>query len=116
MKDIGISCAKNSYDRTAGTPLGCSNDQDYDAGLCYPPCEHDADGVGPVCWGQCPEGLVNCGGSLCLTPEETCSDYITGVTLDVLKATIAIASANPAGAVIDISKLALDFTYPNCPT
>ena len=38
MKDIGISCTKNSYGRTVGKPLGCKPDQVEDAGLCYPPC------------------------------------------------------------------------------
>ena len=69
MTDIGISCAKESYGRTAGTPLTCAPGEEYDAGLCYPPCDYGADGVGPVCWGNCPAGTVECGGALCLTPD-----------------------------------------------
>ena len=55
MTDIGISCAKDSYGRTAGIPLTCKPDKKYDTGLCYTPCEHDADGKGLVCWGKCPK-------------------------------------------------------------
>ena len=75
MTDIGISCAKNSYSRTAGTPLTCHKDQEQSGALCYSPCEHEADGVGPVCWGQCPKGTKECG-ALCLGEDEICSEYI----------------------------------------
>jgi len=40
--------AKNTYGRGVGVPLGCAPGQDYDAGLCYPPCGANQDGVGPV--------------------------------------------------------------------
>ena len=35
MTDIGISCQKHSYGRTAGTPLICKPEEDEDAALCY---------------------------------------------------------------------------------
>ena len=116
MTDIGISCAKESYGRTAGTPLTCKPDEEYDAGLCYTPCEHDANGVGPVCWGHCPAGTTNCGGALCLSPDKTCSEYIAGDFKDVFKAVIDIASAcaKPTGCVIDIAEIATDYTFPEC--
>ena len=115
MTDIGISCAKESYGRTAGTPLTCTEEQEYDAGLCYTPCDHDAHGVGPVCWGSCPVGTTQCG-ALCLTPDESCSEYVSGDFKDIFKAVIEIASHSAAGAVIDISKIALDYTFPECPS
>ena len=113
MKDIGISCQKDSYGRTAGTPLTCKPGEDYDAGLCYTPCEHGADGKGPVCWGHCPSGTEQCG-ALCLTPDKSCSDYVAGDFADVFKAVISIAEGSAAGTAIDISKIALDYTYPEC--
>ena len=73
MTDIGVSCHKDSYGRTAGDPMQCSPDEDYDAGLCYPKCDHGADGVGPVCWGHCPPNTTECGGTLCLENGTTCS-------------------------------------------
>jgi hypothetical protein len=48
--DIGVSCQKLTYGRTAGVPLTCSNDEQYDAGLCYPKCKSSYHGIGPVCW------------------------------------------------------------------
>lgn len=41
---------KVAYSRGVGTPMICSADEDYDAGLCYQKCEAGYTGVGPVCW------------------------------------------------------------------
>ena len=41
---------KTSYGRGAGVTLGWLPGEEYDAGLCYPPCPSGYDGVGPVCW------------------------------------------------------------------
>ena len=56
MTDIGVSCAKSSYGRTAGKPLQCKPEEEMSGALCYPPCPAGSKGVGPVCWGYCPEG------------------------------------------------------------
>lgn len=114
MTDIGVSCHKDSYGRTAGDPMGCDSTEDYDAGLCYPKCNYGADGVGPVCWGHCPPGTTDCGGTLCLENSTTCSQQITDEIKDSADLVLAIAEASVTGAVIDISKLMLDFTYPEC--
>lgn len=51
MTDIGVSCQKQSYGRTAGRPLGtCAAGLEADAGLCYPACKAEFKGVGPMCW------------------------------------------------------------------
>ena len=34
--------------------MSCDAGLDKDAGLCYKKCTDKYDGVGPVCWGQCP--------------------------------------------------------------
>ena len=73
MIDWGISCAKRAYGRGVGKPMICDPVlEDYDAGLCYPPCKYMTDGVGPVCWGDCPNGTLECAGMLCLQPTENC--------------------------------------------
>ena len=115
MTDIGISCQKDSYGRTAGKPLGCTSDMEYDAGLCYPPCPEGAEGVGPVCWGHCPEGTSSCGGVLCLDDDTKCTHQIIGTFKDIYKTVIDIARHAAAGTVIDIAEIATDFNYPNCP-
>ncbi len=49
--DIGVSCQKQSYGRTAGRVLNtCAAGLDADAGLCYPKCKEGFTGVGPMCW------------------------------------------------------------------
>ena len=49
-----------------------------------------------------------------MTPDKTCSDYVAKDFKDVFEAVIAIATGSAAGSVIDISKIALDYTYPEC--
>jgi hypothetical protein len=62
--DIGISCTKKSKGRGIGKPLGCAENEENDAALCYPKCNDvqgvkdvqaknpglQFNGVGPVCW------------------------------------------------------------------
>ena len=91
----------------------CKPDEEEDAALCYPPCEYGADGVGPVCWGHCPTGTTSCG-ALCLLPGESCAGYSAAVAIDVAKAVAAADSGSP-GIIIDMSKIASDFNYPECP-
>jgi hypothetical protein len=51
MPDMGVSCTKGSYGRTAGTPLhACPEGYEKDGALCYPLCKPKYKGVGPVCW------------------------------------------------------------------
>ena len=114
MTDIGISCSKESYGRTAGTPLGCKKGEEEDAALCYPPCRDDFDGVGPVCWENCPSGTNECG-ALCLVEGDKCTKEILDMAKVVVKAAVAFATGKDKGAIIDIAKLAKDLDYPNCP-
>jgi hypothetical protein len=68
--DIGVSCAKKSYGRGVGKPpTKCSGNQEYDAGLCYAPCKTGHKGVGPVCWGKCPEGFDDHGATCYKAPH-----------------------------------------------
>ena len=81
MVDIGVSCTKKTYGRTAGRPLVCRPDLVQDGALCYPECEAGTHGVGPMCWGNCPsEKPVKCG-ALCLPEGTTCSNHLWGLTL-----------------------------------
>merc|ERR1712032_141901 len=102
MTDIGISCSKHSYGRTAGTPLICKPDEDEDAALCYPPCKDDFNGVGPVCWENCPSETTECG-ALCLLEGEKCTKEILDSAKLVIKAAVAFATGHIKGGVIDIA-------------
>jgi hypothetical protein len=76
MKDIGVSCQKQSSGRGVGKIPSCRSDQDFDAGLCYPKCPAGTTGVGPVCWGSCPADMpVNCGAS-CAKSSAACAESI----------------------------------------
>jgi len=115
MNDVGVSCHKDWTNRGAGTVLVCEPELEYDAGLCYTPCEHDARGIGPVCWGNCPAGLTLCG-ALCITPDTTCTSAIFGPFFDIFKVSTKAATGNVPGAMKSTKDVANDFTYPECAT
>lgn len=121
MDDIGVSCAKASYGRTAGTPLGCPAGQVEDASLCYPPCDNDFNGIGPVCWGNCPTGFTPCG-ALCLNDGETCSGKIATLGQTGFQGVLAIVEAVAGGITKNITintiesviEFASGLVYPIC--
>jgi len=115
MTDIGISCAKDSYSRTAGAPLQCHEDQVQSGALCYPKCEHGADGAGPVCWGKCPASTRECG-ALCLGEDEICSEYVANEVKIAFQLTVDASEHTTAGTVIDMAHIGSELTFPNCPT
>lgn len=92
MSDIGVSCAKDSYYRGSGEVQSCPAHLESEAGLCYTPCEQDADGKGPVCWRSCPEGTTACG-ALCLAEGESCSAYLMDTFKGVFKGITALAKS-----------------------
>jgi len=113
MTDIGVSCAKKSYGRTAGTPLTCKSDEELSGALCYPPCRSGTKGIGPVCWGKCPKGTKQCG-ALCQAPGEDCASYIANTTIDTISLAADVADGNVVGAISGIASVANDFIYPIC--
>jgi hypothetical protein len=58
---LGDLLCAGSYGRGAGVLPGCPSGQVEDAGLCYPACELNYTGVGPVCWEDCPAGFTDVG-------------------------------------------------------
>ncbi len=103
--DDGATCRKthwkSSYGRSAGEIRVCSSDLENDAGLCYSPCESGYYGVGPVCWGECPEDMVPCAAG-CAKTAEICSDQIIEQVLAPLEVlgniTLAVLTAGGSTA------------------
>jgi hypothetical protein len=50
MHDVGVSCAKHTYDTGVGSRMTCNSNRELQNGLCYKPCEDGKVGHGPVCW------------------------------------------------------------------
>jgi len=45
------SCWLNSYGRGVGVPIStCDEELEENGALCYPDCESEYSGDGPVCW------------------------------------------------------------------
>ncbi len=83
--DIGVSCAKKSYGRGAGTiPKGCSDGKFNQHGLCYTACRTGYKGVGPVCWAEsCPTKFPTKCGLGCAVNSSECAwaivDKVTSI-------------------------------------
>ncbi len=55
-------CWKETYGRTAGTPMICKPGYNQDtAGLCYQKCQPDERGIATFCYKNCPQGLPDNG-------------------------------------------------------
>ena len=83
MKDVGVSCQKDSYGRGAGETLVCKDTEEEEAALCYNPCKNGFGGSGPVCWENCPDGMTECG-ALCLASGNSCSSDVKKIVEDIL--------------------------------
>ncbi|GMI43038.1 hypothetical protein TrCOL_g2443 [Triparma columacea] len=98
-KDGSIeTVAKKSYGRGAGYVLGCDDDEEEDAALCYDFCKEGFYGVGPVCWESCPEEEPVDGGAICCVDKQTCSDKILDLSTGLPKAIMEgiLAGEDPA--------------------
>lgn len=51
--DVGISCAKKTYDRGVGKIPGCRSGETMTAGLCHTPCKDGYEFRAGVCWKKC---------------------------------------------------------------
>jgi hypothetical protein len=98
-RDDGATCrkdaviiAKGSYGRGAGDLMICTSSLEYDAGLCYTPCGDGMDGIGPVCWGVCPQAMVPCGAG-CASSSGECANAIISQVTSVLDVAANIATA-----------------------
>lgn len=101
MKDIGISCQKDSYVVRPITPH-CGS-KEYDAGLCYNKCKENFTGVGPVCWKKCPaDRSVDCG-AMCGKTGQDClaaigeQIYAVGALIGKIAALVSSAGGSAAG-------------------
>ena len=117
MQDTGLSCAKEHYSRGHGHPLVCKEGWEQSGALCYPPCDHNAEGHGPVCWGSCPAGTFECG-ALCLAEGESCTDlHVSGEVRKAFHEANYAAETLPNGAAVNISYLVEgQMQFPNCGT
>ena len=92
MNDTGTGCAKQSEGRGAGTPMECPEGLEKDGALCYEPCSDGEDGVGPVCWRQCPSHVPETCGVGCTTDKQTCGSKTYDQVSSVVKAVLSMAS------------------------
>lgn len=87
---IANSCAKQTYGRDARTAK-CPAGEEFDTGFCYKSCGANADRVGPLCWGKCPAGWVQCGMG-CAPDSSKCNAATVDQIVSVLDSAASIAA------------------------
>ena len=93
--DIGVSCAKRSYSRGVGVPVStCPSNKEKDGLLCYNQCRSGFHGVGPVCWQNCPPGMVDCGAG-CAANKSACVTTTANMVMPGLELAIKITKSVP---------------------
>jgi len=128
MVDNGCLCstpgslfAKQTYGRGVGTPMVCSPELQYDAGLCYPECGPDSNGVGPVCWSYCPGNAPYTCGAICTTDEDVCKSTVDELAqtlyqllVQLVECVEEIASCNISQLKADIQNVIAQLNVPMC--
>ena len=87
-----IIVAKESRGRGVGEPMICGGGLEESAALCYTPCGEGSDGIGPVCWGQCPSSMpVECGAA-CAVSEDACIQSVRLMLIQGAKMAIDVVT------------------------
>jgi hypothetical protein len=98
----GLDIIKGSYGRGVGTvPTDCGAKQ-YDAGLCYNACNGSYSSVGPVCWGQCPTGMVACGAG-CAKDQTTCAMVTGNQVFSTVMLAVNVATFGSSGGATAVA-------------
>lgn len=99
---VDLSCAKRIHIGDP-IPMSCASNQQYDAGLCYSHCQNGFTGIGPVCWGQPPQGWVDCGFGAASSGAE-CAQAIADQIVSIGEAVLFIGSLGTSSTVTPIVK------------
>lgn len=81
----------------------CKPNEQYDAGLCYTPCNPGYKGIAHICWRVCPPHWAECGAA-CASSQEACA----GKVIDMVSSTIAMIAniatmATAPGGMLKVS-------------
>eukprot|EP00350_Pseudokeronopsis_sp_OXSARD2_P009697 CAMPEP_0170541878 /NCGR_PEP_ID=MMETSP0211-20121228/1482_1 /TAXON_ID=311385 /ORGANISM="Pseudokeronopsis sp., Strain OXSARD2" /LENGTH=142 /DNA_ID=CAMNT_0010844765 /DNA_START=353 /DNA_END=782 /DNA_ORIENTATION=- len=117
----GKFCLKAFYEISEKIDGLCEENEDYYFGLCYPNCEEELEGIGPICWSGCPEfDGIDCG-AICTTSEELCQMMIRedGKSINVIdliyEAEIKEHGHSKVGDIIEaLTALSPDFDFGYC--
>ncbi len=91
MTDSGAFCSKQTYTRSMTVP-GCASGTTNDSGLCYSSCGAGFDGVGPVCWSQCPSDHPFQCGAACAVNQSACAAAVGNMVYSTVGVAINAAS------------------------
>jgi hypothetical protein len=86
----GNRCLRPSYVREKSRPR-CEDGKEFRAGLCRNACPDGYNGVGPVCWAECPAEFPARCGMACATSEGSCAEAIIDQVMSVVEVAAQIA-------------------------
>ena len=102
--DTGCTCfrgvntiAKSTYGRGVGYPLKCPSNKVQDGALCYDSCKDGFKGVGPVCWGVCPDYYSHQCGALCVKSASDCATFFLNMGSSVVSSAMNLVAAVGTG-------------------
>ena len=97
-----LSCAKKIIIGDP-VPMTCPFGKQMDAGLCYNSCNPTYKGVGPVCWGQAPLGMVECGMGAA-SDSLKCAEITADQIMAVGETALFIGSLGSSGGLVGVVK------------
>ncbi|KAF0699919.1 Aste57867_9542 [Aphanomyces stellatus] len=98
--DDGEFCRKDSYGRGVGASrLGCPAGLDKSGLFCYPACKPHYNGVGPVCWPECPANAPFKCGLFCTSSAAACFSETVEIVGAATQVTLSLISQDFTGAI-----------------
>jgi hypothetical protein len=104
-------CRRSTYGRGVGASrLGCDDNKEKDAGLCYKQCDNGFKGVGPVCWQECPSNLSHKCGAMCAASKKDCAEAISSIILAAAEIGIELSEGDVVQAAGETVKTLIEVT------
>ncbi|KDO19529.1 hypothetical protein SPRG_15277, partial [Saprolegnia parasitica CBS 223.65] len=115
--DDGAFCRKDHYGRGIGKArLGCDDGLDKSGLFCYPPCQRNQNGLGPLCWPKCSGPTPFQCGFFCTSTSATCASSAVEIAGSATKIALSIVAENYVGAVKETVKAGYKLiTMDKCP-
>jgi len=82
----------------------CEEGKEYGAGLCRDLCPDGYNGVGPVCWAECPASFPERCGMACATSREACATAVTDQVMSVFEVVVSLAAVVATGGASTAAK------------
>lgn len=105
--NLGCLCGRfylrHSYGRGVGSALICSKEYEQDGALCYEPCRKFYNGVGPVCWQECPSTQPYRCFAGCSATKQECHLALVNMIQSVVGASVTLLNVIVGVPFVDLT-------------